>query len=324
SDMLPNIKPDVNQTVIQTGENIELMCSATEPIHWLYPQAVIKERFPRALYIHCSVHSLNLALGHFYQVPAVRNCIETVTSVGNFVRASAQQTNILKENLLKKAPASKRTTLTAMCDTRYSLSFADEDNLIAYYEQNPWLKAKQYGDVLIPCRPSSPDVRMELYRDQILVDRSSLKEESMEIEYDPTEGFTLHHLDMNNNYASYECVAKLGYKDSKRTVYMTVLRHTSSAPKPWMSDTEGMHVEVGDNFTLECWVDIASDIKHSIKWIYPNINEQPTLREQRIYGDQDLEKTAKVPFAAIRTDLHLAKRFPLQLSRARVKAKPHK
>nr|CAD7568583.1 unnamed protein product [Timema californicum] len=208
--MLPNIIPDVNQTVIHTGENIELLCTATEPIRWLYPQLydetreLVVDELPMVVYnyngyeytSHLSVQGAN------YLYTARYYCQRNDTTQPHAYSAA----NIY-------------------------VYVKDKDNLIACHDPNPWLIVKQYGDVLIPCRPSSPDVKMDLYRGEKLVDKSSLQEESMEIEYDPTEGFTLRHLDMNNG-AYYECVAELDDNISKRSVYIKVLLNKTTLSTP--------------------------------------------------------------------------------------------
>ncbi|GBM24514.1 Zinc finger MYM-type protein 1 [Araneus ventricosus] len=54
-------------------------------------QAVIKETNPAALNVHCSSHSLNLALMHASNVSAIRNCLGTVKSVIKFLNKSAKR-----------------------------------------------------------------------------------------------------------------------------------------------------------------------------------------------------------------------------------------
>ncbi|CAN7978385.1 unnamed protein product [Ixodes persulcatus] len=44
-------------------------------------QVIILETVPRALYVHCSAHSLNLALLHSCKLPSIRNCLGTMSSV---------------------------------------------------------------------------------------------------------------------------------------------------------------------------------------------------------------------------------------------------
>lgn len=50
-----------------------------------------KKDFPVALYVHCSAHSLNLALTNASSLPSIRNCISIIQTVGTFFSSSAQR-----------------------------------------------------------------------------------------------------------------------------------------------------------------------------------------------------------------------------------------
>ena len=73
-------------------------------------QAVIRRKYPTALYVHCCSHSLNLALGHACEVHHIRQCIGLVKKVGNYFR-SAKKTNILTENIKKNFPQERSLKL---------------------------------------------------------------------------------------------------------------------------------------------------------------------------------------------------------------------
>ena len=94
-------------------------------------QAIIRQTHPEALYVHCSSHSLNLALAHSCQIQLIRNTIGIIKSVGNFLKHSAKRTMCLKENIQKNFPKSKWHTLTAMCETRW---VENHDRLIRFKE----------------------------------------------------------------------------------------------------------------------------------------------------------------------------------------------
>lgn len=82
-------------------------------------QAVIREVHPAALYVHCSAHSLNLALAHSSNIHHIRNCIGIIKSVGNFIKISAKRTELLKNKIKEFLPQTKWTKLTSMCETRW-------------------------------------------------------------------------------------------------------------------------------------------------------------------------------------------------------------
>ncbi|GBM64106.1 hypothetical protein AVEN_105122-1 [Araneus ventricosus] len=82
-------------------------------------KAVIKETNPAALYVHCSSHSLNLALMCASNVPAIRNCSGTVKSVIKFLKKSAERMDIFREKVKEHLPEVKWYNLKPMCETRW-------------------------------------------------------------------------------------------------------------------------------------------------------------------------------------------------------------
>lgn len=55
-------------------------------------QAKIKQESPKALYVHCNVHILNLCLVDLAkQVPQVRNVFRTLSTLYNFIGASLKK-----------------------------------------------------------------------------------------------------------------------------------------------------------------------------------------------------------------------------------------
>ncbi|XP_050064151.1 52 kDa repressor of the inhibitor of the protein kinase-like [Aphis gossypii] len=86
-------------------------------------QAIVRRTFPRALYVHCSAHSLNLAISDACKISAIRNCVGSVSSVCNFFRGSAQRTAVLKKCIQAQTTLSTniKMTLVTMCETRWVL-----------------------------------------------------------------------------------------------------------------------------------------------------------------------------------------------------------
>jgi len=81
-------------------------------------RTIISEKYPKAKFIHCSAHTLNLVLAHSCEIPMIRNCIGTIKPVINFFRQSA-----LRDGILKDAAESARAThsnLVSLCETRWT------------------------------------------------------------------------------------------------------------------------------------------------------------------------------------------------------------
>lgn len=81
-------------------------------------QAHIFKKFPLAPYIHCSSHSLNLAISFACNVKAIRNTMGTIQEVCTFFRTPKRQ-HTLTESIKLKLPEVKATRLKILCTTRW-------------------------------------------------------------------------------------------------------------------------------------------------------------------------------------------------------------
>ncbi|KAL4154001.1 hypothetical protein QTP88_001834 [Uroleucon formosanum] len=113
----------VNST---TGQNLATVILVTLKI-----LSVIREVHPAALYVHCSAHSLNLALAHSSNIYHIRNCIGTIKSVENFIKISVKRTELLKNKIKEFLPQTKWTKLTSMCETRW---VENHDGMLGFSE----------------------------------------------------------------------------------------------------------------------------------------------------------------------------------------------
>lgn len=78
-----------------------------------------KQLYPKAVYVHCSAHKLNLVLSESLNIPCVRNCLGTVGEVSNLLRNNVQASDLLKHYVSELVPASKKTRLLGLCQTRF-------------------------------------------------------------------------------------------------------------------------------------------------------------------------------------------------------------
>ena len=94
--------------------------SAMSGIHLGVQKRICEALGKEAVYVHCSSHSLNLALSDSCSIPAIRNTLGTINEVINFVTKSAIRLNILKNTIHNKysnAPSSYK--LLKYCETRF-------------------------------------------------------------------------------------------------------------------------------------------------------------------------------------------------------------
>lgn len=82
-------------------------------------QALVKEKFPKALYTHCVSHSLNLCVSDSTKIQGIRNAFGVISEVCNFFHRSAKQSTILADKIKELKPKAKQTKLKTLCETRW-------------------------------------------------------------------------------------------------------------------------------------------------------------------------------------------------------------
>ncbi|KAF0713891.1 zinc finger MYM-type protein 1-like, partial [Aphis craccivora] len=81
-------------------------------------QAIIKQSYPLALYIHCCSHSLNLAISDACDVKSIRNSVGIIQTVCSFFNTPKRQA-VLQNSVEQIAPDSKKNKLKMLCPTRW-------------------------------------------------------------------------------------------------------------------------------------------------------------------------------------------------------------
>ncbi|KAJ8887316.1 hypothetical protein PR048_013531 [Dryococelus australis] len=81
-------------------------------------QAHVPSVHPLVVYLHCSSHSLNLAVKNACYVQAIQNCKGIVGIISKFFKYP-KQLNVLKESVERKVPNANATRLKSLCPTRW-------------------------------------------------------------------------------------------------------------------------------------------------------------------------------------------------------------
>lgn len=84
-------------------------------------QALIKEKYPKALYTHCVSHSLNLCLSDATKIQGIRNAFGVISEICAFFHKSAKRTTILENRIKELKPETKKIKLKTFCETRWVL-----------------------------------------------------------------------------------------------------------------------------------------------------------------------------------------------------------
>ena len=74
-------------------------------------QAFIRQRNPKAVYMHCNAHCLNLAIVHSCDIPMIRNMIGTLNEICSFFKFSLKRHELLAAVINNIYPKTRQTTL---------------------------------------------------------------------------------------------------------------------------------------------------------------------------------------------------------------------
>ena len=82
-------------------------------------QARILTVQPLAFYTHCAAHCLNLSLSKACSVAYIRQALDTIGEIANFVRESSKRSSLMKEKITQMCSHHTKTKLISLCETRW-------------------------------------------------------------------------------------------------------------------------------------------------------------------------------------------------------------
>ena len=82
-------------------------------------QGIICASSPKAFYVHCNAHVLNLAIVKACNLPVIRNMASTITETANFFNYSPNRQRLLERVIAVKHPESRKHKLQDLCRTRW-------------------------------------------------------------------------------------------------------------------------------------------------------------------------------------------------------------
>ncbi|CAH2014432.1 unnamed protein product [Acanthoscelides obtectus] len=105
-------------------------------------RTIISEQYPRAQFVHCVAHVLNIVLAHSCEIPMIRNCVGTIKRVINFFR----------DGLLKKIADQINSSHFNICEYTKTvkttlLNVRDESQFAILFEQTQQMSS---GDIVVP------------------------------------------------------------------------------------------------------------------------------------------------------------------------------
>lgn len=81
-------------------------------------QAIIRNKYPNALYVHCSAHSFNLAVSSSCNIKPIRNCLGIVEKLHIFFNTPKRH-HVLLNQIEKNDSTPNVKTLKRLCATRW-------------------------------------------------------------------------------------------------------------------------------------------------------------------------------------------------------------
>ena len=82
-------------------------------------QRKILDLYPKALYVHCASHCLNLALTKASSIPDIRNMCGTIQEIIAFFSMSPKRKALLQSFISQYYPNSRKSCLVSLCETRW-------------------------------------------------------------------------------------------------------------------------------------------------------------------------------------------------------------
>lgn len=81
-------------------------------------QTIIRAQYPKALYVHCVAHTLNLAVSSACNIQPIRNCLGTIQKMYSFFNFPKRQ-NVILTAIDESDLEPKIKTLKRLCATRW-------------------------------------------------------------------------------------------------------------------------------------------------------------------------------------------------------------
>ncbi|RZF38825.1 hypothetical protein LSTR_LSTR000528 [Laodelphax striatellus] len=148
--------------------------------------------------------------------------------------------------------------------TRETYVFVQDEEHLMLYDNTTFYSATEYGDLRVPCRPTSRNVTMSLIRNGAEVENP---------DYDIRRGYLLRGITLLDTINIYSCVASM--KGSSRSpesfhFQIHVISHSDSVNKPDIKATNAAHVIVGLPAELDCSLRGEPGVFYNLDWVVPN------------------------------------------------------
>ncbi|XP_053598108.1 vascular endothelial growth factor receptor 1 isoform X1 [Microplitis demolitor] len=260
----PDLSPYGDEIYLDEHKPLEINCTYFENVSFIYPRNVTPH------IVTSPVEILHYDEGYVHNVILKR----PKTIYGDTGWYGCLDSN--KDYLLKDLEDIEITpdTLTDE-DVRWVYVFvkSTENYFVEIIESVENLREEAGDDIVLGCRPTSPEYSIKLFRDgqevEIKVDG--------QVTYDAKKGFTIKNATIKDS-AYYQCI----HEESMQEIdyFLHVARRILSVNKPVIKQPSHPIV-LGGELRLNCTVDIEHDLTYLLNWTTPQQSDRVSTQFHR-------------------------------------------
>ncbi|XP_033610770.1 vascular endothelial growth factor receptor 1 isoform X2 [Cryptotermes secundus] len=244
--MSPEKKCWEDDTQITTaGETIELDCKEEFPVHWCYPRVYSDECMTDKAE---SDVEFSHTTGNKYKTRLIIKGVQYAdTGYYYCVSNDTAECRLQMEGVHSKY-----------------IYVKDDENLLAM-DSFCHINAELQGNTVLPCRPTSPDIKITLFKDERSLSLGKQKDSDMRIAYKSTTGFILENISVSDS-GTYMCKTDSGSVLLATVVLKVNERKRMYVMKPVITGPEPRVVRKGKDMVLECKGFAQKGVKFQVMW----------------------------------------------------------
>ncbi|XP_011151926.1 vascular endothelial growth factor receptor kdr-like isoform X1 [Harpegnathos saltator] len=247
----PIIWPSVKELVINEDELLEITCTSDTPIQFTYP-------FTKETVNTSDARTAETEADGVYKYIFQRP--KTVYGDTGWYSCANENVEITPYNY--DDPEVNWLYVYVRSDKFFFVEDADI---------SPMVDAFGGDDAVIPCRPTSPDIAVNIESEigDEIKNRSS---------YDPKIGLTVKNVTVNHS-GYFTCTMKLNDEEQDKTYTLTV-EQNHPVPEPIIHEENLRHIIRGEDLRVNCTVEVQSSVKYLFNWtkIPPNNSSRMSTR----------------------------------------------
>ncbi|KYM91172.1 Vascular endothelial growth factor receptor 1 [Atta colombica] len=257
----PIISPNQGQLVINEGEPLEITCTGSTPIKFIYPNDFgesVNTSTPKKIKENDKINDI---YKYVFQRP------NTVFGDTGWYGCADHNVEIITNSYEKEDPEVNWLYVYVKSNT----------NLFVEADTYAHLSAVAGGSIVIPCRPTSPDLI------PILSDNN--EEELKNASFDPRIGFTIRNLLVKDSNW-YKC--SIEKDDEEYAVnYVLSVHLKRTLPDPKIQDESLLHVTRGQDLYVNCTVEVEISMRYVFDWNTPQQKVSSRISTQQFRKQLD-------------------------------------